>query len=117
MSITLEAIDVPESGLLELNIHKIVDIKVKAETARRHVTRYVGDYIGDLLYGENPTLVLQGSRTVWRVPIAIATGKLGRLGQVGVVDVDVDTGELAITQGLVQEIEDNAHRLVARAPL
>ncbi len=117
MSITLEAIDIPESGLLELNIQQTVDIKINAETARRRVTRYVGDYIGDLLYGENPTLVLQGSRAIWRVPIVVATGEMGRIGQVGVMDVDVATGELNVTEHLVQEIEHNAHRLVARSPL
>jgi len=117
MSITLETIDVPESGLFELNIQQIVDIKVNADTARRRVTRYVGDYLGDLLYGENPTLVLQGSRAIWRVPIAVATGEMGRIGQVGVMDVDVETGELNVTDRLVQEIEHNAHRLVTRSPL
>lgn len=114
MSITLEAIDVPESGLLELNIQQIVNIKVNADTARRRVTRYVGDYVGDLLYGENPMLVLRGSRAVWRVPVVVATGEMGRIGQVGAMDVDVETGELNVAESLVQEIEYNAHRLVTR---
>lgn len=117
MTITLEAIDLPESGLFELNIHQTVDIQVSADMARRHVTRYVGDYIGDLLYGEQPTLVLQAHRAVWRVPVVIATGSSGRIGQVGTVDVDVKTGELNITEPLVEEIKKYAHHLVTRSPL
>ena len=117
MPITLDTIDMPDSGLLEVNVHQIVDIKVYADTARRRVTRYAGDYIGDLLYGENPTLVLQGDRAVWRVPIVIATGAMGRIGQVGVIDVDVGTGELNVIEELTEEIKQNAHRLVTRSPL
>jgi hypothetical protein len=117
MTITLEEVDLPKSGLFELNIHQTIDIKVNADTARRRVTRYVGDYIGDLLYGEQPTLVLQAHRTVWRVPVAIATGESGRIGQAGMMDVDVETGELGVTDVLVQEIKENAHRLITRSPL
>jgi len=114
MSITLEVVDLPESGLFELNINRIVDLKISADTARRRVTRYVGDYIGDLLYGEKPTLVLQTKRAVWRVPVVLATGKSGRLGQVGTLDVDVETGELDTREHFVEEIKTNAQRLVAR---
>lgn len=111
----LETFELPESGLFELNIHQVVDIKVKADTARRSVTRYVGDYIGDLLYGDPPTLVLREDGAVWRVPVAIATGDKGRLGQAGSLDVDVVTGELAVTDSLVEEIKENARRLVTRS--
>ena len=117
MSITLETVDLPDKGLFELNFHQIVDIKVHADMARRRVTRYVGDHIGDLLYGEKPSLVLQARRAVWRVPVVVATGLSGRIGQVGAVDVDVETGEFTITDELVQEIKENAHRLVTRTPL
>ncbi len=117
MTITLEAIDLPESGLFELNIQQTVDIQINADTARRRVTRYVGDYIGDLLYGEQPTLVLQAQRAVWRVPIVMATGASGRIGQAGMLDVDVKTGELYVTELLVEEIKKNAQRLVTRSPL
>lgn len=113
--IVLEAVELPESGLFELNIHQVVDIKVKADSARHRVTRYVGDYIGDLLYGEKPSLVLRASGAFWRVPVAIATGEKGRLGQAGALDVDVVTGELEVTEGLITEIKENAHRLVTRS--
>ena len=114
MSVMLETINLPESGLFELNIHQIVNIKIKAENARRRVTRYVGDYIGDLLYGEKPTLVLQNQRVFWRVPVVIANGESGRIGQVGAIEVDMETGELIITEALIQEIKQNTHRLVTR---
>lgn len=117
MSITLEAVDLPESGLFELNVNQIVDLKISADIARRRVTRYVGDYIGDLLYAEKPTLVLQTKRAVWRVPVVLATGKSGRLGQVGALDVDVETGELDTREHLIEGIKTNAHRLVARTTL
>ncbi len=115
--IMLEAFELPESGLFELNIHQVVDIKIKADTARHRVTRYVGDYIGDLLYGEKPTLVLRANGVFWRVPVAIAAGDRGRLGQAGMLDVNVVTGELEITESLVAEIKENAHRLITRSSL
>jgi hypothetical protein len=117
MSIMLEAFELPRTGIFQLDIHQTVDIKVEADAARRHVTRYAGDYIGDLLYGETPTLVLQAEGAVWRVPVVIATGDRGRLGQAGAIDVDVATGELRITETLIEEIKQSAHRLVARSSL
>lgn len=117
MSIMLETFELPESGRLELDIHQVVDIRVKAEVARHNVTHYVGDYIGDLLYGENPTLVLRTDGAVWRVPVAIATSSRGRLGRVGALDVDVVTGKLEVTDSFLAEIKKNAHRLVTRSSL
>jgi hypothetical protein len=45
-----------------------------------------------LISAEEPTLVL-GTPTVWRVPAAISFPSLGRVGVVGSVCVDVETGE------------------------
>ena len=43
-----------------------------------------------------------------------ANGESGRIGQVGAIEVDMETGELIITEALIQEIKQNAHRLVTR---
>ena len=115
MSITLEAIPLPEIGVVELNIQQTVNIKVSAAAARRRDSRYVGEQIGNLLYGENPTLLLKKARAYWHVPVTLGSASLGRIGQVGAIEVDVETGEICLNEATTQEITTNAQRLAAWA--
>jgi hypothetical protein len=39
----------------------------------------------------------------------------GKVGQVGEIDVDAQTGQLQITPALIAEIEQRAHELAARS--
>lgn len=117
MGVMLETIAPPDVGFLELNIQQKVEIKTSRDIARRRVSIFVGEQIANLLYGESPTLVLRGERAFWRVPVALATASLGRIGQVGALEVDVATGELCISEKVIQEIEINAQRLATGAAL
>jgi hypothetical protein len=106
----------PQSeGRVHINIQIQADLNVSAFVARRQVTGYLIDNVSDHLSGETPDLVVDGERFLWRVPVALYLASQGRVGLVGTIDVDAQTGQLQITPSLISEIEQRAHQL-ARSP-
>ena len=114
MSVQLDPAALPRSGRVEVNIHLSADIQVTAAMARRRVSRLVISEVGNLLYGGEPSLLI-GERICWRVPILLAYPDTGPIGQVGTLDVDVETGNIFITPEKLAEITDYAHYLAQRA--
>jgi len=47
------------------------------------------------------------------VPVALALPSRGRLGQVGAIDVDVQTGEVLTDDTLISDITRHANQLTA----
>ena len=88
-----------------------------AEEARRKVSIFAGNTIADLLSGETPEMVWRNERAFWRVPVVLSSRLAGRIGVVGTIEVDVETGEMQITEQLTAAIEENAQRLAADAAL
>jgi len=117
MTVMLETITPPESGMLDIEIKLTANIQVTSETARRQVSAFVGNQIADLLYGEMPDLVLRERGAYWRVPVVLSSRSLGRIGQVGIIDVDVETGDLNITDQTIAEIGHHAQRFAISAAL
>jgi len=117
MAITIESVTLPERGPLKLRLDVAAIINMTAEEARRKVGIFAGNMIADLLSGDSPGLVWQRDKAYWRVPVVLHSRSLGRIGVVGVIDVDVETGELQITDQIVEEIEENAQRFAASASL
>jgi hypothetical protein len=81
-----------------------------AEKARHLVSVFVGNHIGDLLYGEAPDLVLREDGAYWRVPVILSSRSMGRIGLVGAIEVHVETGELRLSDQIITEIKQNARR-------
>jgi hypothetical protein len=94
-----------------------VAMNMTSEEARRKVSVFAGNQIADLISGENPDLVWQKNGAFWRVPVVLSSRSLGRIGQVGFIDVNVDTGELQITEQITRRIEENAQRFAAGAAM
>jgi len=95
-----------------------VDIRIEAElnvsafVAQQKVTGYVLDHVSDHMAGDEPSLVVDGERFLWRVPVYLAVLPQGRLGQVGTIDVDAQDGQLLVTTELIEEMHRNAQTLV-----
>src|SRR5207244_1869425 len=81
----------PEQGTFE--IHQTVHITVTARQAQRKVDTWLLTEVSYMMGAEAPTLVI-GERTVWRVPCRFTAPGVGRVGTVGEVDVDAQTGEM-----------------------
>ena len=117
MTILLETVTPPKSGAFQINFSVAGEIAVSADAARRSVGVYVGNQIADLLHAEAPILVLKEQGVFWRVPVILSTASVGRVGPVGAIDVDAQTGELLLDEHNLHEIDQNAERLAAGAAL
>jgi hypothetical protein len=91
MTIILEHYPIPDSGSFE--IRKTVQITISATQARRKVDEWLLLEVSMMMGADPPTLVV-GERIVWRVPARFTAPHVGRLGTVGEVDVDAQTGDL-----------------------
>ena len=100
----------PRSGQIQLTIQVSAQFNYSAPAARQRVSRFVADEIGYLLRAGEPTLAISG-RMLWRVPVIFATPDAGPLGEVGTIDVDVETGQIAATPEQVAAINRHAEDL------
>ena len=103
MEILLDHYPLPEQGQVEINLRRTFEIKMTAETARRQVNRWLFTEVSCMMGAESPTLLL-GERVVWRVPAVLSAAHIGRVGVVGTVDVDVQTGTMDTAPGLRHEV-------------
>ena len=97
----------PQSGQLAINVQLSATVNVTAFSARQKVTGFVADEISTNMHAGEPRLVV-GERICWRVPVILSMPSSGDRGEVGTIDVDVETGQVMITQALIQEIERRA---------
>ncbi len=115
MNILLEPYTIPEKGRVELKVDRAFDIRITAEEARRQVNRWLLNEVSYLISADPPTLVV-GERVVWRVPAWIGFPHTGRIGEVGAIKVDVETGEMVDLTARKHEIEQNLEKLKATLP-
>jgi hypothetical protein len=113
MMVIFDNITIPEKGLLEINIQRTVEIIITAEQARKRVSFWLTDQVSYMMGAEPPDLAI-GNQAVWRVPVSISYPQIGKLGNIGTIDVDVQTGELNTTQALQAELEQRGTEIVER---
>lgn len=106
--------ELPRLGKLEVDVKVTADVNVSAFSARQKVNAFVLSDISYMMHAGNPTLVL-ADRIRWRVPVVLSQTSRGDVGQVGHIDVDVETGQLLVTPDLVSEIETRATAIVERS--
>lgn len=114
MGATLQAF--PQTGRLEVDIRVSADVNLSAYAARQKADGFLLSHVGYMLHAGDPELVL-GKRIVWRVPVILSQRSVGDVGQVGTVDVDVETGQINITPSQIEEIQSRADKIAQRSPL
>jgi hypothetical protein len=102
---------------IDINIHVKATINVTPFVARQKVNVVLLDRVGTGLLAESPDLVASDGRLYWRVPVALALPGSGRLGQVGVVDVDVQSGEVLTDDAVIEAITHHATQLAPSSTL
>jgi hypothetical protein len=60
-----------------------------------------------MMHAGEPVLAV-GERVRWRVPVKLSLTSIGDVGEVGAIEVDVETGQMNITPQLVAEINHRA---------
>jgi len=114
-SLLMDAKSVPQTTPTYLNVHVAVTLNVTADEARRRVNRQAVTELGTGLVAREPELVIVKEQVAWRVPIVLSLPGLGDLGQVGTIDVDALTGDLALDTPTQERIVQHAHRLYTGA--
>jgi hypothetical protein len=109
-----QQVSLSENGL-QLDLHLSLHLGITAKQAKRKLSKFLLDEVSLFIGPEEPLLVLlEPAKIVWRFPLHFSMAKQGRLGQVGSVDVDAQSGELLLTDDHLMEIKLNA-RLLARS--
>jgi hypothetical protein len=111
-TIMLKGAGLADSQPFELQIALETTINVDTRTARRVVTGWLVDEVGNLLIGGQPQFVIH-HKAVWRVPVLATSSISGIIGEVGVVDVDAGTGKVEVSKKLRKQILDNVKQLVS----
>ena len=105
MVIMLDNYKIPEKGKVDLNVQASFEIKITAEEARRRVDHWLMEFVSTQMGADTPTLVI-GGHPVWRVPAHISFPRAGKFDNVGVVNVDVATGEMLDLNGAEKAIKE-----------
>lgn len=116
MSVTLEKLNVPQSGHLDIDIRLSADVQISAFVARQKVNRFLLTEVGNLLHAGEPSLAL-ADKIYWRVPVLFSLPSVGQVGQVGEIDVDIESGQVMVEPSLVQRISRNAELLAGNSSL
>lgn len=113
MTVIIDQYPLLETGTFE--IRQMVTVHVSAEEARRKVARWLRMEVSHMLGADMPTLVVS-QPTVWRVPVHFSAPRVGVVGIVGEIAVDVLTGEIYDRVASQVLIEQNAQALAATLP-
>lgn len=115
MTVEVESL-APKTGQLTIDIQLSATVNVTAFSARQKVTGFVADEISTNMHGGEPSLAV-GERICWRVPVILSMPPTGDRGQVGTIDVDVETGQLLVSRSLIEEIKQRAEHLASHNSL
>jgi len=114
MNVEVEEIALPAPVEVKVELSLTAQVNITDFTAQRKVSKLLLDHVGNLLFGERPSLVV-GRRLLWRVPVWLALPTSGPLGQVGTLDVDAQTGEVLFTQRILDAIAERGNALATSA--
>ena len=106
-----------QNAELDVTVHVKSKINVTPFTARQKINVLLLDKAGTGLLAESPALVAVSGRLCWRVPVVLSLPGHGRLGEVGAIDVDMQTSEILMTPSIIKSIIDNANQLAQRTAL
>lgn len=109
--------DFPVTSKVDIQIKISATVNVSSVVAQRKVNALLLDHVGTGVYADEPEMLARDGQLCWRVPIILALPSLGPLGQIGTVDIDVQTGEVFADATTWQTLGDHAERLFAGATL
>ncbi len=104
----------PKSGQPEMDIKVTANVNVSADAARQKVNGFVLSDISYMMHAGAPTVVV-AERICWRVPVVLSLTSRGDVGEVGAIDVGVETGQMHVTPQLMAEINARATGLALSA--
>ena len=113
MTVTMESL-FPQAGQLEIDVRLSTTVNVTAFSARQKVSGFVADHLSTNMHAGEPSLVV-GESIVWRVPVILSLPPTGDRGEIGTLDVDIQSGQIYHSRTLLAEMERRADYLVTRS--
>ncbi len=118
MTIILERYPIPGRGRLELSVKISAEIKISAEDARRKVNGFLLNNLSYLTVAERQPELVVGEKVFWRIAVNHTLPGFGVIGKIGVIDVDVETGEIQpVAPEQLEEMKRRAKTLATSYPL
>lgn len=111
-TITFHGPGIQDNQQLDIQIAIETTVNLDAQTARRRVTGWLVSEVGNMLMGGTPRLVI-AQKTVWRVPALLYSSEQGLIGEVGVVDIDADSGAVFADDQLRDHILSNVQQIAS----
>ncbi len=107
----------PTGSRVVVRLEVSADFNVSAEVARQKANRFLIMNLGDQLHAGLPELTV-GRRLSWRVPVHLAMSRGGYQGKVGDLQVDAQTGDIAVEwPQTLEDMANHAEILYERATL
>jgi hypothetical protein len=104
----------PDEGPLRVEAQFHGEIPISPDLARRRTNGYLAREVAMFLIAGEPMLIL-GDHPYWRLPIILRLRGFGKLAEVGVVDVDAQTGKVRpLSEDEIETIRERAHDIAAR---
>lgn len=114
LNVEFERMTVPAGSDVTMEVTISTRVNVTSVAAKRQVNRLLLERVGNLLYAEEPNLLV-GTRLLWRVPVWLGLPTCGPLGSVGTLDVDAQSGEILFTPQQLAEMGAYGDALAQRA--
>lgn len=103
-------------GKVQFKVEVKGEINFTAFVARQQVNYYLQMNVGNLLYAGEPDFIVGDGELQWEVPVVYALPDLGKLGVVGRMLVDAQSGDLKLDNSTAtEEMQANAKRLYQEA--
>jgi hypothetical protein len=99
-----------------LEDQSIITVNLDSAAAKRKVSGWASGEVATSCGSGHPVLMIEQARVYWRVPVIFTHHLVGHVGQIGVVDVDAQTGAMNTTQQLAEAMLKNATTLAEGFP-
>jgi hypothetical protein len=100
------------SAQVDIQLRVSAQVNITPFVARQKINVLMLDQVGNLLHGGEPELLI-ADKLYWRVPVLLSTPRRGLVGQVGLIQVDAQTGEVQAGDQLLKDIADHARQLLS----
>ena len=89
----------------------VVLVNIDALTAKRRVSGWAGGEVAHSCRGSMPTLMFKDQQIFWRVPVEFTQQGHGIVGEIGVVMLDAETGQMDVSDALAETMQLAAAKL------
>lgn len=91
-----------------------VEVKIAPDVARRRANDYLITYVSMTLHAVDPRLIV-AEQPYWRFTLEMRLRELGRVADLGTLDIDALTGDVVVLQEQqIRNLQEQANEIVTR---